>query len=239
MEKKKGSLSTVFLLIAIILIVAMGALLYMQKTEADKKITELENSINEIKEATNKKVPNIKDEEVDIKDNENESLNSEEVKLLAIKFLEMIYESEGSFEGVLKIIGYDNVEEIYNNAVQSYNNGDSIYGSYDTNTQKNEGGYYNTKIKYADFEEKISNYMTPEIVEKCFGKKFVEHNGFLYATIGRTSGAEVSNVNIEVLSKNVYSVKYSLLVSGAAEESHCIIRITNYNNKNVVSEYYK
>ena len=44
MENKKGSLPTVFLVIAIILIVVMGALLYMQKTEADRQIAELENN---------------------------------------------------------------------------------------------------------------------------------------------------------------------------------------------------
>ena len=46
MEKKKGSLSTVFLVIAIILIVVMGAFMYMQKTEADRQIAELQETIN-------------------------------------------------------------------------------------------------------------------------------------------------------------------------------------------------
>lgn len=47
MENKKGSLSTVIL---IILIVVMGALLYMQKTEADRYIAELENNASELQE---------------------------------------------------------------------------------------------------------------------------------------------------------------------------------------------
>ena len=50
MENKKGNLSKVFLVIAIILIVAMGALLYMQKTEADRQIAELENNASEMQE---------------------------------------------------------------------------------------------------------------------------------------------------------------------------------------------
>jgi len=53
MENKKGSLSTVFLVIAIILILAMGALLYMQKTEADRQIAELENNASEMQEIIN------------------------------------------------------------------------------------------------------------------------------------------------------------------------------------------
>ena len=53
MENKKGSLSTVFLIIAIILIVVMGALLYMQKTESDKQIAELENNASQMQETIN------------------------------------------------------------------------------------------------------------------------------------------------------------------------------------------
>ena len=48
MEKEKGNVSTVFLVIAIILIIVMGALLYMQKTEADKQIAKLENNASEL-----------------------------------------------------------------------------------------------------------------------------------------------------------------------------------------------
>ena len=53
MEEKKQikvSLGTVFIVIAIILIVVMGALFYMQKTDADKQIAELENNASKLQE---------------------------------------------------------------------------------------------------------------------------------------------------------------------------------------------
>jgi len=50
MEKNKSILLTVFLVIAIIVIIVMGALLYMQKTEADRQIAELENNASELQE---------------------------------------------------------------------------------------------------------------------------------------------------------------------------------------------
>jgi preprotein translocase subunit YajC len=50
MENKKGSLSTVFLIIAIILIGVMGVFMYMQKTEADRQIAELENNGSKMEE---------------------------------------------------------------------------------------------------------------------------------------------------------------------------------------------
>lgn len=53
MENKKGSLSTVFLVIAIIVIIIMGALLYFQKTEADRQIAELQNNASKLQETIN------------------------------------------------------------------------------------------------------------------------------------------------------------------------------------------
>ena len=53
MENKKGNVSKVFLVIAIILIVAMGAVMYVQKTEADRQIAELENSASKLQETIN------------------------------------------------------------------------------------------------------------------------------------------------------------------------------------------
>ena len=53
MENKRGNVSTVFLVIAIILIVVMGAFMYMQKTEADRQIAELKNNASELQETIN------------------------------------------------------------------------------------------------------------------------------------------------------------------------------------------
>ena len=53
MENKKGNVSTVFLVIAIILIVVMGAFMYMQKTESDKQIAELENNAGKLQKTIN------------------------------------------------------------------------------------------------------------------------------------------------------------------------------------------
>lgn len=50
MEKNKGILLPVFLVIAIVLIIVMGAVLYMQKTKSDRQIAKLENNISELQE---------------------------------------------------------------------------------------------------------------------------------------------------------------------------------------------
>jgi len=79
MENKKGNISIVFLIIAIILIVVKGALLYMQKTEADRQIAELENNASELQETIDnlqEKIDNVSNIVSDTK-NENENIKVE------------------------------------------------------------------------------------------------------------------------------------------------------------------
>ena len=87
MEEKKQikvSLGTVFLVIAIILIVVMGALLYMQKTDTDRQIAELENNASKLQETINDlqgKIDNISntinDNKVDTNTEEKENNNNQ------------------------------------------------------------------------------------------------------------------------------------------------------------------
>jgi len=67
MENKKGSLSTIFLVIAIILIIVMVTFMYMQKMDADRQIAELENNVRKMQETIN----NLQDEKT------KENLNNE------------------------------------------------------------------------------------------------------------------------------------------------------------------
>lgn len=53
MENKKGSLLTVFLIIAIILIIAMAIYIYMQKISSNMQIAELENHESKMEETIN------------------------------------------------------------------------------------------------------------------------------------------------------------------------------------------
>ena len=82
MENKKGSLATIFLVIAIILIVVMGALLYMQKTEADRQIAELENNASKMQEKIDSISNIIKDDTTSSEDkstNENKDTEKDTV----------------------------------------------------------------------------------------------------------------------------------------------------------------
>ena len=78
MENKKGSLSTIFLVIAIILIVVMGAFMYMQKTEADRQIAELENNASKLQDVINNLQEKIDGVSNIVNDNSNSNTQTEE-----------------------------------------------------------------------------------------------------------------------------------------------------------------
>ena len=65
MENKKGNVSTVFLVIAIILIVVMGGLLYMQKIESNREIAQLQKEIESISNTINSNNENTSDKTED------------------------------------------------------------------------------------------------------------------------------------------------------------------------------
>ena len=136
MENKKGSLSTVFLVIAIILIVVMGVLLYIQKTEADRQITELENNASKLQETINDlqgKIDTISNtinskDETDNTSNENKS-NSAVLELSPIGGTAVLYNGE-----------------VYVNVYDSTPNIDNIYGEGKFQTLRK------TREAYAEYE---------------------------------------------------------------------------------------
>ena len=89
MGNKKGSLLTVFLVVAIILIIVMGALLYMQKTESDKQLAELENNASKLQETINDLQGKIDSISNTINDKDDTSLNEKNLKQFDNKFYEI------------------------------------------------------------------------------------------------------------------------------------------------------
>lgn len=71
MEKNKSILLTVFLVIAIILIIVMGALLYMQKTEADRQSVEIKDTASELQENEDSLISKVNDDNIISNVNDN------------------------------------------------------------------------------------------------------------------------------------------------------------------------
>ena len=150
----KISLSTFFLVIAILVIIVMGIYLYIEKTNSNKTIAELENS-NADMEAT---IDNLQ-EKIDtisntINSNTNTDINNsqtsntpsndevkfsdKEIKETLSNYLN-IFKGSGSPEGTLEKLGLLD------------------FGQYNTRTEDN---YIKTDIKYSEFKKVAMNYIT-------------------------------------------------------------------------------
>lgn len=126
MENKKNILSTVFLVIAIILIIAIGAFMYIQKVEADRQIAELQETINDLQS----KIDSISNTQ-----NDNSTLNSnkEEKILKPSKTISKVFRNWIEAEAYCLNAGEGTViEEFYEKEVPL---GDAVWSGLNTNYQ--------------------------------------------------------------------------------------------------------
>lgn len=234
MEEKKSiklSLSTVFLILALIVIVAMAYYIYVEKTNADKEVStleanavEMQNTINDLQEKintisntinsnTNAEINNTSStEDVEFSDNE--------IKEALQNYLDLRGMKEGSNLGFLVKL------ELCN------------YGDYDSGNITNDY-YVKTNIKYSDYKEKMLNYVTEEWFETSFKNGLKEQDGLLYYYDGGASGMqfEVKDITIKGdYSDSAYIAEvYNVHFDDSKELENMEFHIANNNGKCVIS----
>lgn len=226
MENKKGSLSTVFLVIAIILIVVMGALLYMQKTEADRQIAELENNASEMQETINDlqgKIDTISNTINSNTDTEDENVTADFTEKEIKDVLQMCLDLESAKTNgpgtALFTLG------LYKD------NADS-----DSEKSAEKTGFMKTSIKYTDFKEAMLKYMTEECYQKQWAELFENENGYLcYANVGATGvGYKVNSIekvgdgytaNVTASSEGPDS---KMTVSFKIDDNKCVVKLYEF-----------
>lgn len=116
MENKKGSLSTVFFVIAIILIVVMGVFMYMQKIESYRQIAELENNASKLQETINDlqgKIDTISNTINSNKDvDKNSSTDTTIDNTNSIQYIEM---TEANYKKYNTLPNYFRIQEMIDN----------------------------------------------------------------------------------------------------------------------------
>lgn len=216
MEKKepiKVKLSTVVLIIAIIVIVAIGVIMGMMYKES---ITNINNNM-----------PNL--ENVMLEENiitNTESIFSEvEIKEVLQNYLNICGAYQGEPYDVLNVMkettGKKFINDEYPQAIE--------YG---------KGSILPTNIKYSEFKEFMTNYMTEELFNTDFAYGYVDKNGDLYCkSIGATGiGYEVKKIEKINNSDTKYKGKIiTIFEVDAKEEWDIIFEIAHKNNKCVIS----
>ena len=210
MENKKGSLLTVFLVIAIILIVVMGALLYMQKTEADRQIAELENNASKLQETVDnlqEKIDNVSNIVSDTK-NENENIKVE----IPEASTDISNEEEGIISSYFQGIWMtDNGEKLlavdYGKRFCDINktNNSKEYGTYtvkegsSTSVPSITLTYTSGKVLELELQQAAGNYL----VSKDLKVQYIEYEGYYFGAGEGDEGIFDEDKSIPSASTNI------------------------------------
>ena len=249
MEKKdavKISLSTFFLILAIVVIVIMAYFIYKlnnDKQLANNKVTELNNQVGGLESTVNDLKGTISDisntisksnSSNETKSNKGTQTNSnsntptnasvtksfsnDEIKNAIQNYLDLVGASEGSPEGLLVKLGLT---------------------SFGENTENADNNYIKTNIKYSEYKAKMLNYMTEKWFENNFTKFFKNVNGYLYyANVGATGMEyEVKSITIKGdYSDSSYIANVdNIYLDDSREQENIEFHIENYNGKCVIS----
>lgn len=195
MEEKKQlkmSLSTFLLIIAIIVIIVMACYIYIDKTNSNKEIANLETN------ATN--MQNTIDNLQDKIDSISNTINSNTTKDTTNKI------SNDEVDKIAKELFEKGSEKIRETEYSDYYN----YDSAKPLTEKNINGvkYQKRNVLYSDVEKEYSEIFTGEALKKVLGKRFAEVDGYLYVSYGGATGWNISNIKVSRVSESNNGIEY-------------------------------
>ena len=237
-EKKsiKISLSTVFLILAVLVIILMAYYIYVEKTNANKEIATLETNAVEMQKTINNlqdKIDNISNtinsntsgkinnsQATNTTSNNEIKFSDDEIKKSLQNYLDLVGTREGSPIGLLVKLGLCN------------------YSDYD-NATRTDDNYIKTNIKYSTYKEKMLEYVTEEWFNTRFKNGYKEQDGMLYYFDGGATGMEFEVKDITI--KGDYSAQayiaqvYDIHLDGSKELNNVEFHIANNNGKCVIS----
>lgn len=236
-EKKaiKVSLSTFFLIIAIIAIIVIITYICIEKSKSDKEISVLETNakdmqstidnlqgkINSISSTINSNTTsNNNDSQINKTNNAENKFSNEEIKKSLQNYLDLVGAKEGTSLNLLVKLGLCNLND------------------YDKVKTSNDN-YVKTNIKYSDYKEKMLNYVTEEWFNTKFKEGYKEKDGVLYYFNGGATGMEFEVKSITI--KGAYSdfayiaEVYNIHIDGSKELENKEFNITNNNGKCVIN----
>ena len=230
----KISLSTFFLILAVIVIIVMGIFMYKtynEKNVATEKVSDLNGQVSNLKSTVDQlqgKINSISDtiNNDNIKENsistnnvtendftsDNILFTEKQVKHAFKKYLDLIAAREASPSSVLKELKLINEEA--------------------TKAAKKEG-YLKTDVKFSKFKETILQYITLNCLQKDFST-FIEEDGYLCYFNGGATGIGYEVTKITKVNDKKYKADAIWSQEEARENVNFEFGIENNNGKCVI-----
>lgn len=231
MEEKKTikiSITTFFLILTIVVIIAMGIFIAKISKQQEEQIelnNELKKEINELKTNSN----NVSNElETNTINNtlvesstREESFTDSEVKKSLEEYLNLIGYKHG-YEPAL-LVPMNLVDEEY-------------MANLEANSNSNEN-YVGTKVEYNKFKNEILNYISNDFFDKEFDNDYINRNGTLYVMDVDGSGDSYKVKSISKISDNSYKAEIENDAYDEVITDTINFKITNNSNgKCVIDE---
>lgn len=240
-EKKtvKKKLPIVFLILAILVIMAMGYFickLYQEKETANAKageltqqVSKLEGTVENLQEEidhfsdttnttdnTEEAVETTVENTVPTNTNANQTFSTDEIKTALQNFLDLSGVLDGSPEGLLVYLGLT---------------------TYGVNQEIGEDYYIKTDISYSEYKNKMLQYMTEEMFEEDFTVNYKNVNGILYFFYGGGSGTifEVESITTNENGPGYIANVYNVHFDDSREQETFEFQISDYNGNCVIS----
>ena len=255
MEEKptiKISVSTFFLIIAVIGIIIMAFFmynLYNQKSDAETKVANLESKVDSLEKAvqnlpekeTSNTVQDSSEKETsntnDSKEDVNQYPTETEAKKLLLKFLKLNYETQSNTLNLTSELGL----------TKSTSSDDYEGKKLDIDREDGLDYYINTEVTYSKFKKEILKYMTEDVYEENFSDYVQNVDGTLYIVSAGGSDGYYEIKSLKYVSSNgkVHKYKasvvaYALDHADVTEEElkpmNVSFSITEQDGRNVISE---
>lgn len=242
MEEKKTikiSLSTFFLILAIIVIVIMGVFIfkfYNDKKVADSEVKDLNNQViglestinnlegkinsleGTVNSNTNNNTNNVVNSETTTNNTTSKTFSNNEIKKAIQDYLDLMGAYSGQPSALLNKLGFKDFVE------------------YDIVIEEN---YRKTNISYAEYKNRMLNYVTEEWFKSKFEKDFKDVDGNLYyfnwGATGMDFDVESVNIKGDYSNSSYIANVYNIHIDESKELEHVEFHIADYNGKCVIS----
>ncbi len=231
MEEKKTikiSITTLFLVLAIVAIIVMGVFILKINKQQEEQIEsnkELKEEINKLK--TDNNVENNTNNET-----ENNTTNNSTTESLANTASFTDSEVKKSLEEYLNLMGYKHGSKLSILVPLNLMNEESI-----ANLEESGEAEVNTGVKYDKFKNQILNYISNNCFDNTFNDDYINKNGTLYVKNEDGSGDSYKVKSISKISDNSYKAEIENDAYDEVITDTINFKITNNSNgKCVIDE---
>ena len=235
-ENTKNSLSTFFLIIAIIIIIVMGAYIYKlnnDKTAAIQNSNELQSEVNSLNET----ISNLQEKI----DKIAETINSEDSTSSINK--SAIESSIQKYFDIRQILDSDTLNVLVELGLKTENQSADDYKGFSSNKPYANSYFLITDVSYSDFEKAMSKYMTIDLFNNQYPDYVINKNGTLciYSEGGTSGNSKIKDCQISKTDSNTYICNVTITRhaddDGSNIDEEHTITIIKQDGNYIVSSY--